>query len=66
VPWCDACNRFLTEPTLKPDGSCPTCGRVIAVPVSELPKTPWHFKLLMVALAIYLGYRLVQGIGWLL
>ncbi len=26
----------------------------------EEVKTPWHFKLLMVLLALYLGYRVVQ------
>ena len=28
-------------------------------------KTPWHFKLMLVALAIYLGWRGVQGVAWL-
>ena len=28
-------------------------------------KAPWHFKLLMVALVLYLGYRLFQGFVWL-
>lgn len=27
-------------------------------------KTPWHFKVLLVALILYLGWRLVQGILW--
>ena len=26
----------------------------------EQPKTPWHFKVLMVLLAVYLGWRVVQ------
>ena len=30
-----------------------------------LPPVPWHLKLLGVAIAIYLLYRLFQGIGWL-
>jgi hypothetical protein len=29
----------------------------------EDAKAPWHFKLLMVLLALYLGWRLVQLIG---
>jgi hypothetical protein len=29
----------------------------------EEAKAPWHFKLLMVLLALYLGWRLVQLIG---
>jgi len=52
---------------MRDDGSCPTCGRVIAESRSqELPRTPWHFKLLLAALAVYLGYRGVQGVQWLM
>ncbi len=25
---------------------------------------PWHFKVLIGATAVYLGYRALQGIGW--
>lgn len=32
----------------------------------ESPKAPWHFKLALVALVIYLGWRLAQGVLWLL
>jgi len=28
-------------------------------------KAPWHFKVLMLLLAIYLGWRLVQLIQWI-
>jgi len=28
-------------------------------------KVPWHFWLLVVALVVYLGWRAIQGIGWL-
>ena len=28
-------------------------------------KVPWHFKVLMLAVALYLGWRLVQLIGWI-
>lgn len=60
MPWCDDCARFYNPTSLKTDGSCPTCGRQIGEPV----KTPWHFKLLLVAIALYLGWRLVQGVMW--
>ncbi|MCU1345857.1 MAG: hypothetical protein JWL70_2123 [Acidimicrobiia bacterium] len=30
----------------------------------ESGKTPWHFKLLVIAIIAYLGWRLVQGIVW--
>ena len=68
MPWCETCSRFLNPNSLQSDGSCPTCGRVVADPkeAEELPKAPWHFKLLLVAVVIYLGWRLVQMIGWVI
>ncbi len=80
MPWCDACDRFLSPSTVKVDGTCPSCGRVVEAgrahaagvvpdPVGEeedLPPIPWHLWLLAAALAIYLGYRAMQGIEWLL
>jgi hypothetical protein len=65
MPWCEPCSRFWTQPSMQPDGSCPTCGTVLVEPVAE-PKAPWHFKLLVAALCIYLAWRLVQGIAWIL
>ena len=63
---------------MNPDGTCPSCRRLLTedrvTPKSldlkklageEDSKVPWHFKLLLVALAIYLGWRFVQLIGWL-
>ena len=41
-------------------GTCPTCGRVIA----EVGGAPWHFKLLVAAVALYLAYRAWQGVEW--
>jgi hypothetical protein len=71
VPWCEDCAKYLTPTSLQEDGTCPTCGR----PVGEIEQraaeeaddegTPWHFKLLVGALVVYLGWRLVQGIEWL-
>jgi len=46
------------------DGSCPSCGRVLVEPKPE-PRAPWHFKLLVVALCVYLGWRFVQLIVWI-
>jgi len=31
----------------------------------EHVKAPWHFKLLLVGLVVYLGYRAWQGVDWL-
>ena len=54
------------------DGSCPSCGRVLADDGVVATKTdhrprraPWHFKLMVVAVCGYLGWRLIQGVDWL-
>jgi hypothetical protein len=62
MPWCDTCSRFLSPNSLRPDGSCPTCGRVVAEPdaPATADKAPWHFKLMVAAVVLYLGWRLVQ------
>ena len=62
MPWCEDCNRFLNPSSMGAGGECPTCGRVIA----PAPKAPWHFKLLVVSTVIYLGWRAIQGIAWVL
>jgi hypothetical protein len=78
MPWCEDCSRFYTPSTLTPDGDCPE-GHHVADP-DEAPvaqsgaepreddreKIPWHFWLLVIAVSIYLGWRLIQGIQWLL
>jgi hypothetical protein len=46
------------------DGTCPTCGRAIAEPQVERG-APWHFKLLLAAVVLYLGFRAWQGVDWL-
>jgi hypothetical protein len=80
MPWCDDCDRFLSPSTVKVDGTCPSCGRVVepghahavdakpadAEEEEDLPPIPWHLWLLAGALAIYLGYRAMQGIEWLI
>jgi hypothetical protein len=56
------------------DGTCPTCGKAVDAGGARRVATqedepvdpiPWHFKLLLGALALYLGYRTFQGIEWL-
>ncbi|MBA3267654.1 MAG: hypothetical protein H0T70_05285 [Acidimicrobiia bacterium] len=42
-------------------GECPDCSTVIGKPA----RTPWHFKLLLLATVVYLGWRAVQGVDWL-
>jgi hypothetical protein len=70
MPWCDDCDRFWNPNTMGEGGTCPTCGRTIVTASSdeaaEDVKAPWHFKLLIVAVVLYLGWRFVQLIGWLI
>jgi len=74
VPWCDECAKFWSPPSVREDGSCPTCGAALEAPPRPEPeappeethaKAPWHFKLLLVALILYLSYRAYQGVDWL-
>jgi hypothetical protein len=77
MPWCETCSRFLNPNSLEADGSCPTCGRVVVDPEKLATdrakasdgevgqKAPWHFKLLIAAVVLYLGWRFVQVIGWI-
>lgn len=46
------------EPTLN------VYGEPIDVDDDEKLPLPWHLKLLAGALAVYLGYRFLQGIEW--
>ncbi len=50
---------------------CPACGTALEVEdgadaEKAAVKAPWHFKVLVVGTVAYLGYRLYQGIGWLI
>lgn len=65
MPWCEGCSRYWVHTTVNPDGSCPECGRIIAKPSEVDGHTPWHFKLLVFALVVYLGFRFLQGAVWL-
>jgi hypothetical protein len=43
-------------------GECPGCGRVLAPP----RRAPWHFKILLSGVTVYLGYRGYQFLVWLI
>jgi hypothetical protein len=75
VPWCATCDRFLSPPTVRADGTCPTCGRAVtgghaheSAPTTEERRAslPWHLWLLAAAVAVYLGFRAWQGIEWII
>ena len=66
MPWCEECQKYRTPTSLTPDGRCPACGADVgaaardADAIVDEEKAPWHFKLLVVAVVAYLGWRLVQ------
>lgn len=64
MPWCEECARYWAPPTLRA-GACPTCSRVLVHP-TDGGRTPWHFRLLVAAVAAYLALRAYQGLEWLL
>lgn len=80
MAWCPACSRYLTPTSMRADGTCPFCHQIVdysrnlkatkaAERGEELPDdvpVPWHLKLLLAAAALYLGWRAVQGIDWLI
>ncbi len=66
MPWCEPCSKYLAPSAVNADGSCPSCGEPVgeverkAAEVAADESTPWHFKLLVVMLVIYLCWRFVQ------
>ncbi len=67
MPWCEECAKYYTPNSVNDDGSCPQCGDALQLPEGadeEKPPddetTPWHFKLMVVAVVVYLGWRLIQ------
>jgi hypothetical protein len=65
MPWCDDCSKYWTPSSVNDDGTCPRCGADLEAPPpaddadadADDEKAPWHFKLMVVALTIYLVYR---------
>ncbi|CAN5760328.1 hypothetical protein BH20ACT1_BH20ACT1_11180 [soil metagenome] len=66
MPWCDACDRFWTMDAVAGKPECLNCGAALAEPAArEQQGAPWHFKLLIVAVVAYLGWRAIQLLVWL-
>ena len=66
MPWCEECSKYWTPTAMNADGTCPTCGRDLSADMQRAKdakaeeKAPWHFKLLMVLLVVYLVWRFWQ------
>jgi len=63
MPWCEDCEHYWAPSAMTPDGRCPDCGAELETPqltrdeAAEDEKAPWHFKLLVVMVVVYLVYR---------
>jgi len=74
MPWCEPCARYLAPSAMTAEGRCPRCGTIAELnSISGRPlsgsdlrdlagqdKAPWHFKLLVFLLVVYLGWRVVD------
>ncbi len=69
MPWCEDCSKYWAPSAMTPEGNCPTCDRPLDAPESgdgddhDDDGAPWHFKLLIVAVVIYLLWRAYQLIA---
>ena len=61
---CPTCGRVLEQPKLARDAAALTGERAEGDQGDAVPKAPWHFKLLLGALVVYLGFRALQGVEW--
>jgi hypothetical protein len=67
MPWCEDCAKYWAPSAMTPEGRCPTCGRDLDPPETKPEgeteageKAPWHFKLMIVALVVYLVWRFYE------
>jgi hypothetical protein len=66
MPWCEECAKYMAPSAMRPDGTCPICGRDVETPglkaeeIADEERAPWHFKLLVVMTVVYLVWRFVQ------
>ncbi len=67
MPWCEICAKYMVPSALKTDGTCPQCGKLVSQTsireAQEDASIPWHFKLLVGLLVIYLSWRVIQLLG---
>ena len=68
MPWCDSCDEYRAPNALTTDGQCAVCEGDVDTADLKSPnptKAPWHFWLMVIALVVYLGWRLIEGVVWL-
>ncbi|NND75266.1 MAG: hypothetical protein HKN44_09695 [Ilumatobacter sp.] len=64
MPWCEPCAKYWTPNSTNDDGTCPRCGEQLYAPDDgseyiDDEQAPWHFKLMVVALIVYLVWRFI-------
>lgn len=69
MPWCDSCSAYHASTALN-SGACPVCAGAVEDRPEDEPdavgvSAPWHFWLVVVLLAAYLLWRLVDFIIWI-
>ena len=57
---CPRCGANLEDPTYLEHPESPETAGDSEVDDEDDAKVPWHFKLMIVALVIYLGWRFIQ------
>ncbi|MEZ5341623.1 MAG: hypothetical protein R2706_09255 [Acidimicrobiales bacterium] len=69
MPWCDTCDHYVKPEDVDDGGKHSECGSEVDVADQRVemasPRAPWHFKLMVVLLVLYLGWRLVQFVLWI-
>jgi len=62
--WCDACNAYRAVDD-ESGSACPECAADLSATEEGRvgDSAPWHFWLVVIALALYLGWRLIQGVA---
>lgn len=68
MPWCDSCSEYHA-PTALAAGRCPMCGGSVDEhrpgDTEEVgASAPWHFWVVVVLLALYLGWRVITFVIW--
>lgn len=65
MTWCGQCDRDFDIGLLAEDGGCPECGRRLADPPRG-GSVPWHFWVVATVAVVYLGWRALQAIIWVM
>jgi hypothetical protein len=63
---CPACGRPVEAGRARPPGGTTDTDAPPVGGEEELPPVPVHMKILGASVVIYLGYRFIQGVDWVI